>query len=183
MEMVMKCAGMVVGASIVVFSGSTLAECGCRTAFVQRYPGTTLPARMAAATGSQSNVCHHPSSRSNPGNCYKDAISERLAAGRSIAQALADVELMDSDNDGVNNVMEITTPRADASAQVGYSPGLIGATGTDPCGAVGNVTNQPETPPPAGPTCDSIDFNNDGLFPNTSDITSFLTVFGGGACE
>ncbi len=35
---------------------------------------------------------------------------------------------------------------------------------------------------PTGPTCDSIDFNGDGLFPDTQDITDFLTVFAGGVC-
>jgi hypothetical protein len=30
--------------------------------------------------------------------------------------------------------------------------------------------------------CDDIDFNNDQLFPDTLDIESFLSVFGGGAC-
>ncbi len=33
------------------------------------------------------------------------------------------------------------------------------------------------------PACDSIDYNNDGLFPDTADIADFLTVFGGGACS
>ncbi len=31
-------------------------------------------------------------------------------------------------------------------------------------------------------TCDPIDFNGDGLFPDTADIDDFLTVFSGGAC-
>ncbi|MFO0830449.1 MAG: hypothetical protein U0637_01275 [Phycisphaerales bacterium] len=31
--------------------------------------------------------------------------------------------------------------------------------------------------------CDSIDFNNDGLFPDTLDIDDFLRVFAGGACS
>ncbi len=35
---------------------------------------------------------------------------------------------------------------------------------------------------PGGPTCDSIDFNGDTLFPDTQDITDFITVFGGGEC-
>ncbi len=35
--------------------------------------------------------------------------------------------------------------------------------------------------PPTG--CDSIDFNNDTLFPDTQDITDFLTVFAGGPCS
>ncbi len=35
---------------------------------------------------------------------------------------------------------------------------------------------------PCGPTCDSVDFNNDGLFPDTADIDDFLSVFSGGTC-
>ncbi len=31
--------------------------------------------------------------------------------------------------------------------------------------------------------CDSIDFNNDGLFPDTADIDDFLSVFSGGPCS
>ncbi len=33
-----------------------------------------------------------------------------------------------------------------------------------------------------GNTCDSIDFNRDGLSPDTADITAFLRVFSGGSC-
>lgn len=32
-------------------------------------------------------------------------------------------------------------------------------------------------------SCDCIDFNLDGLFPDTQDITDFLTVFAGGVCD
>ncbi len=35
----------------------------------------------------------------------------------------------------------------------------------------------------AGPACDSIDFNNDSLFPDTADIDDFLSVFSGGPCS
>ncbi len=34
----------------------------------------------------------------------------------------------------------------------------------------------------SGSACDPIDFNGDGLFPDTQDIADFLDVFGGGAC-
>jgi hypothetical protein len=37
------------------------------------------------------------------------------------------------------------------------------------------------TPPAGG--CDSIDFNGDGLFPDTADIDDFLSVFSGGPCS
>ncbi len=34
-----------------------------------------------------------------------------------------------------------------------------------------------------GDACDSIDYNTDGLFPDTTDIDDFLTVFAGGTCS
>ncbi|MFO0830283.1 MAG: hypothetical protein U0637_00435 [Phycisphaerales bacterium] len=37
--------------------------------------------------------------------------------------------------------------------------------------------------PSTGPVCDSIDYNNDGLFPDTADIDDFLSVFSGGPCS
>ncbi len=33
------------------------------------------------------------------------------------------------------------------------------------------------------PACDSIDFNRDGLLPDTQDIADFISVFGGGGCS
>jgi hypothetical protein len=36
---------------------------------------------------------------------------------------------------------------------------------------------------PAGGGCDSLDFNNDGVSPDTQDLTDLLSVFGGGACS
>ncbi|HYF14248.1 MAG TPA: VCBS repeat-containing protein [Phycisphaerales bacterium] len=38
------------------------------------------------------------------------------------------------------------------------------------------------TPLP-GPSCDSIDFNGDGLFPDNADLEDFFSVFGGGPCS
>ncbi len=178
---VVPCA-LAAASAVGLFAAPALAFNSYLTAFNSRYPGSTLSARMSAATGSSCNVCHHPTDTSNSGNCYKNSLISRLDAGRTIAQALGDVEVMDSDNDGVNNVTEILASRTDLAGQVGYAPGLIGATGTDPCGAAGAVSNQLETPPPSGPTCDGIDFNNDGLFPDTQDIADFLTVFAGGVC-
>ena len=32
------------------------------------------------------------------------------------------------------------------------------------------------------PLCGDIDFNNDGLFPDTLDIDALLSIFSGGAC-
>ena len=39
------------------------------------------------------------------------------------------------------------------------------------------TTGQPQA------ACDSIDFNNDGVSPDSADLADFLAVFGGGACS
>ncbi len=46
-----------------------------------------------------------------------------------------------------------------------------------------NGNGQADLCEPVGPTCDPIDFNADGLFPDTSDIDDFLSVFSGGQCS
>jgi hypothetical protein len=38
-------------------------------------------------------------------------------------------------------------------------------------------------PCPDGRTCNDIDFNNDGLFPDDRDLITFIRVFAGGSCE
>jgi len=43
--------------------------------------------------------------------------------------------------------------------------------------------NPPNAPTPVAVGCDSIDFNGDGLFPDTADIDDFLRVFSGGTCS
>jgi hypothetical protein len=35
---------------------------------------------------------------------------------------------------------------------------------------------------PDVPTCDPVDFNADGVFPDSADIADFLSVFAGGVC-
>ncbi len=144
------------------------------TAFTTAYPASTLPARMLAQTGSNCNVCHQPPNTSTVGNCYREALATRLAAGRTIAQAIADIDGADSDGDGTSNHVEILAARTDLPGQVGYNPGLIGATGTDPCGPnpAAPVTGVSETPPPP---C-AADFNHDGLV-NSQDFFDFLSAF------
>ncbi|HEX2838459.1 MAG TPA: VCBS repeat-containing protein [Phycisphaerales bacterium] len=44
------------------------------------------------------------------------------------------------------------------------------------------VTVLLNTAQPPTPACDTIDFNQDGLFPDTQDITDFIAVFGGAPC-
>jgi hypothetical protein len=45
------------------------------------------------------------------------------------------------------------------------------------------VPNQPSDCDAPVPFCDPIDFNNDGLFPDTLDIDDFLAVFSGGPTD
>ena len=162
-------------------ASSALATNSIRTAFANKYPGSTLLARTQAAQGSSCYACHQPPNTSANGNCYKEALTIRINAGRSAAQALADVEALDSDGDGFSNKDEILLARTDMAGQVGYNPGLIGATGTDPCAAnttVG-VTGQLETPPPA--PCRA-DFNADG-FLDFTDFDDFVIAFEAGAAS
>ncbi|MFO0831246.1 MAG: hypothetical protein U0637_05300 [Phycisphaerales bacterium] len=71
------------------------------------------------------------------------------------------------DRDQNGTFSDPTAPGADVnSADEAYNVVLY----------LGNTT-QP------GNTCDSIDFNNDGLFPDTADIDDFLSVFSGGPCS
>ena len=45
---------------------------------------------------------------------------------------------------------------------------------------VDTVTITVNAPAPTG--CDSIDFNNDGVFPDDQDVVDFFAVLAGGAC-
>jgi hypothetical protein len=51
---------------------------------------------------------------------------------------------------------------------------------TGPCGIATSDAFVVSAP---APTCDSIDFNNDGLFPDDTDLIDFLSVLAGGACN
>ncbi len=57
---------------------------------------------------------------------------------------------------------------------------LVATNPGNPQGAVFLAAATVEVPVPA---CDSIDFNGDGLFPDTADIDDFLSVFSGGPCS
>ncbi|MFQ5592182.1 MAG: hypothetical protein ACE5HE_13545 [Phycisphaerae bacterium] len=118
------------------------------TPWADKYPTSTLPARMQAQTGTSCNVCHH-AGPGTQGNCYRDDLAVLLGQGLTIQDAIDQLDLVDSDGDGVPNGEEATTPRADDPAEVGYNPGLVGETGTDPCGSDPSipVTGVWETPP------------------------------------
>lgn len=173
---------MRVRALLVVAAICTLAWCGRAVARSQylsawqaRYPGSTLPSRMSATLGSQCYTCHHPSSFGGLGNCYRLDLIARLMAGRTITQAIDDLDTVDSDGDGTPNGQEILMPRPDLPGQIGYSMGLAGPVGVDPCWSNPNqaVTGVPETPPPPAVTGDC---DGNGVFELLADLPCFLDV-------
>ncbi len=89
-------------------------------------------------------------------------ISVLNAAGSQLASAVP----TDPDADGVYT--------ASISLAVPAGTFYLRATRTQPWGGDYTLT--------VSPNCDAIDFNGDGLFPDTTDIDDFLTVFSGGAC-
>ena len=117
-------------------------------AWIARYPTSTLPARMDALTGRDCNVCHHPPNLNTPGNCYREDLAELINLGMPIEDAINQIDPVDSDGDGVSNGDEILAARSEPG-EIGFNPGLIGETGTDPCGTnpASVVTGVPETPP------------------------------------
>lgn len=134
-------------------------------AFKNRYPTSTLPDDMEAVVGVQCYVCHNPSQFFGDLNCYRKDLILRLRAGRSIQEALADIEHFDSDGDGVDNLAEILAPRSDGADwgyppnRVGFNPGLVGPLGADPCYSdpLAPQTFRPETPVTGPVPCNPAD--------------------------
>lgn len=145
-----SCAFIVV---VLVGGPPALATNQIMQAWEAKYPTSTLPARMQATTGNTCYLCHHPPSFDLPGNCYREDLSTLIAGGATDAEAIDQLDLVDSDGDGVANGEEATTVREDQPSEVGYNMGLVGPTGTDPCSMnpAEAVTNQLETPPQAIP--------------------------------
>lgn len=126
---------------------ATLASNGFLDAWLVKYPASTLPARMLALTGTACNVCHH-AGPGTQGNCYRETLADFVSQGSSMEEAIDLADTEDSDLDGVPNGVEIMTPREGEPEEFGYNPGLVGDTGTDPCGVNPDqvVTGVPETP-------------------------------------
>lgn len=98
--------------------------------FKARYPSTTLDSRLSCT------ICHTGESYALSVNCYKRDLAN-LGGGLTIAQRIDMLDGVDSDGDGVANGVEATTARSGGG--VGFSPGLIGSNGRDPCGANQNL--------------------------------------------
>ena len=126
----------------------TLARPPYLAAWEEKYPTSTLPARMTSQPGLACYTCHQPPTLSEQGNCYRLDLKALIEAGQTITQALDIMDAADSDGDGVPNGIEAITPHASFPGEIGYNQGLIGPTGTDPCATDPGapVTNVPETP-------------------------------------
>jgi hypothetical protein len=90
----------------------------------------------------------------NTGNI--DLVYGTITAEATVGDYSAGIE----DATGSGASVNAGTPVADTSVRITFTPG------SNPCGS----------------GCDSVDFNGDGLFPDTQDITDFIFVYGGGAC-
>jgi hypothetical protein len=182
----MKCStaatACALGALVIASAGLAIPRAEAYPPYLQawqdKYPASTLPARMQATLGSACYVCHEPPNVSVEGTCYRLQLRDILYMSIEIEQALEMLDGVDSDGDGVPNGVEILTPRPEGG--VGYHPGLIGELGTSPCGPNPSnpITNSPETPPAAcyancdGSTAEPI--------LNIADFTCFLTKFAAG---
>ncbi|MFO0830752.1 MAG: immunoglobulin domain-containing protein [Phycisphaerales bacterium] len=74
---------------------------------------------------------------------------------------------------GTSNTLHISAPAAGDA-------GTYACRAMNDCGETVSNTAQLAI---LGQCCDPVDFNNDGLFPDTADIDDFLTVFSGGPCS
>ncbi|HEX2838098.1 MAG TPA: hypothetical protein VHN77_08235, partial [Phycisphaerales bacterium] len=82
-------------------------------------------------------------------------------------------------NDDINSALESQVVFNTVPGQrYMYRVGSYSATATTNLGRL-TATFTPN----CGPVCDSIDYNADGLFPDTLDIDDFLSVFSGGPCS
>jgi subtilisin-like proprotein convertase family protein len=86
------------------------------------------------------------------------------------------------------NINTISNPSA-ATATLTLTGLVAGSAGTYDCIATNLCGSAPSTVATltvGGPTCtacDSIDFNNDGLFPDDADLVDFLSVLAGSGCS
>ena len=87
------------------------------TAFNTLYPSSTTGTTAWSSTGARCNVCHSSGGGTDL-NGYGAAWATRHNAGRTPTQAFQDIEGMDSDGSGGNNIAEIN-----ANAQPGWRPG------------------------------------------------------------
>lgn len=93
-------------------------------AWQARYPTSTLPMRMDQQLGSGCFTCHSVPFGS-PGTCYREDLRVLVNMSIEIDDALAMLEAVDSDGDGVSNIEEILAVRVDLPGHVGYHPGLV----------------------------------------------------------
>lgn len=176
---------MSAGVCVAVVAGGLLTVAGERAAeafptyldaFINRYPTCTTPQRLENSVGACSN-CHSPLSYGIESTAYRLAIRERLRQGMTIQQALAAVEPLDSDGDGVRNIDEILRPRPVVAGQpqdIGYHPGLVGTRGVDPLVSITDpVTDMAESPLPRCPGDTNLDNRVD-----FADLNNVLGVFG-----
>ncbi len=99
---------------LVVFLGAFIAAPAAarnpiRSAFFSRYPNAVgSPLDNLPSKPGHCGVCHFDFNGGGQRNPYGAAVEARINAGRTNAQAIADVEPNDSDGDGYTNLVEVT---------------------------------------------------------------------------
>lgn len=124
--------------ALLLHAGSAQALPGFDTAVVEQY---------ATATNLEScGTCHNDFSPGGTSlNPYGQAVSGALS-GFDVAQALTDVESLDSDGDGTSNIDEINT-------DAGFFPGWTCETYSSAINAPGNLADLVD---PVDPACDGV---------------------------
>jgi predicted CXXCH cytochrome family protein len=82
------------------------------------YPASISDDNVITGTGTNCAICHSASGGGNPWNAYGWDMRVETKAGSSTAVALANIEGLDSDGDGVSNIDEIN-----AGTQPGWTNG------------------------------------------------------------
>ncbi|MFO0833051.1 MAG: hypothetical protein U0637_14560 [Phycisphaerales bacterium] len=129
----------------------------------------------ANASSCVPDIGRHPSSLELCGTPAVFSVQVVNATGATVYRWYLDgVEV-----DGAGNPSAHTATLTIASPSAGDA-GSYECVVTNACGAT--TSNAATLTLTCGLACDGVDFNQDGLFPDTADIDDFLSVFSGGAC-
>jgi hypothetical protein len=119
----------------------------------------------------------HPSSATVPdgGTAMFSALADGRTGGTPAYQWFkGTVALIDG-----ARISGATTPTLTINPAIASDSGVYRCRATNTCGS---TFSDPATLA-VGAVCDSLDFNNDGVTPDTGDIDDLLSVFGGGPCS
>lgn len=143
-------------AILLAFPLASLAKNPIRNDFFAAYPGAASSLLATAPSApSHCGVCHFDFSGGGTRNPYGAAVEARRKAGRTSAQAFADIAALDSDGDGYSNLAEITDTSTYSNTPTfpGLSAANIGSvtkvTISEISGSLTPTAGGPDTTPPS----------------------------------